>query len=77
MLDQRLKELREAASLTQAQAAEQASGLIEGVTITEDQLRHYEAGRARPPAEKMLALSRLYRVGYSDLSLTGLPGGGR
>ena len=77
MLNERLRALREAAGLTQAQAAEQASALVSGVTITEDTLRSYELGRARPPAPKMLALSRLYRVGYSDLSLTGLPGGER
>lgn len=76
-LQERLIALREERGFTPASAAYEASRQVEGVLITEGQLRHYETGRARPPAPKLLALSRLYGVGYADLSLTGLPGGGR
>jgi hypothetical protein len=52
------------------------AGLSTGKPLTAARLRSYERG-IRPPVDVLLVLSRLYSVDYADLSLTGLPGGGR
>jgi len=79
-LSRRLRALREGrnwsrpAAVSEALSLMEQSGLSTAKRLTTEALRSYERG-VRPPADTMLVLSRLYDVGYSDLSLTGLPGG--